>query len=97
MNGTKQSDRDISSHEGGEQGETSGVAGAKVPTQGDAGRSDLWPYTEMDQWGYGINRLRQPCRYARRCDPREEPDASARMSESVRGLGVIRIPTALTG
>ncbi len=34
---------------------------------------------------YGVNRLRQSCRYARWCDPREEPDALTRTSGSVRG------------
>ena len=34
-------------------------------------------------------------RHARRCNPREEPDALARTSGSVRGPGETRVPTAM--
>ncbi len=86
MNAIEESDEAIVAMKAANKGGTCGAAGAKGLTRGEAGRTEHTPYTEMEEvcsigtTSYGIR-----CRHARRCDPREEPDALTRTSGSVRG------------
>ena len=58
----------------------------KAPTRGEVARSWHTLYAEMGTCVSGDKAATaRNCRYARQCDPREEPDALVRTSRSVRG------------